>query len=111
MQNIHDNQKNNRSFVLLMTGKPFHNKPCDKYQRQNFNICVKKNKSSFFKKSNFRNTQKTTFASYKSSIPSSFTEDAYTYVQLSFLLIFICDVITELLTQRTWPIAMEMMQH
>lgn len=60
-------------------GKPFDNKPCDKYQRHNFNIYVKRHKILFLK-SEFRNTQKTTLASYKSSISSSFTEDAYAYV-------------------------------
>lgn len=70
-------KKKQKSFLLLM-GKPFDNKPCDKYQRHNFNVFVKKTQNSF--KSEFRNTQKTTLASYKSSRSSSYTEDAYAYV-------------------------------
>lgn len=61
-------RKNNKSSLLLM-GKPFDNKPCGKYQRHNFNKYVKRHKILFLE-SEFRNTQKTTLASYKSSISS-----------------------------------------
>lgn len=68
MQNIHWQKKQQKSSLLLM-GKPFDNKPCGKYQRHNFNKYVKRHKILFLK-SEFRNTQKTTLASYKSSISS-----------------------------------------
>lgn len=68
IHDIYDTQKNDRQlFPLLVIGKPFHNKPCDKYQRHRFNLCVKRYKIPFLK-NDFRNIRKATLASYKASI-------------------------------------------
>lgn len=55
IQNIHmTSRKTEDPFPLLVIGKPFDNKHCDKYQRHLLNIYVKGHKIPFIN-SDFRN--------------------------------------------------------
>lgn len=98
---VHNIQKNNgRSSPLLVVGKPLANKPSDNDQRHNCNMHVKRHKIPFLN-GDFRNTHKATLTSYKASI-SSFTENGCLCLySASPPLTSLCDVIIELLTQRT----------